>query len=63
MVPRDYWGDRNIQKFWATKKPSNLLKEELNIQEPLLDAHCVKSDLVREVIKLTHLSSDKKVNF
>ena len=28
MVPRDYWGDCDIQKFWATKKPSNLPKEE-----------------------------------
>ena len=28
-------GRRNIQKFWATKKPSNPPKEELNIQEPL----------------------------
>ena len=63
MVPRDYWGDCDIQKFWATKKPSNLPKEEQNIQEPLLDANCVKSDLVREVIKLTHLSSDKNINF
>ena len=60
MVSRDYQGDRNIQTFWATKNPSNLPKEELNIQEPLLNAIYVKHDLVREVIKLTHLSRDEK---
>ena len=32
----------------------------MNIQEPLLDSNDVKSDLVREVIKITHLNSEEK---
>ena len=52
MVTRNYWGGRNIQKFWVIKKLNNSPKEELNIQEPLLDANYVKPVLVREVKKI-----------
>ena len=52
MVTRNYWGGRNIPKFWVIKKLNNSPKEELNIQEPLLDANYVKPVLVREVKKI-----------
>ena len=57
-VPRNYCTDRNIQQFWATERPNNPPKEEINIQEPLLDANYAKSVLVREVIKLIYLTSE-----
>ena len=44
----------------AVTKVTEPPKQEINAQEPLLDAKYEKSNLIQEVIKLTHLNSEEK---